>query len=374
MVAEGLSRSAGSPTKQGMAPSPSAIPAWSWLFPLAAAPLLLFGGAGGWMALPMVLALGGTVFASVHHAEVVAARVGEPFGTLILAVAVTVIEVALIVSLMLSDPVGQAALPRDTVFAAVMIVCNLLVGLCLLVGGARHHEQGFQARSASAFLSVIVVLATLVLVLPNHTTSGAEAELSRSQMLFVGVAALGMWLVFVFVQTLRHRDYFLPDDDSEGAHAAPPTPRATLVALGLLVASLGLVVLMAKALTPTMTAGLAVVGAPVAAVGVIIAALILMPESVAALRAARANRLQTALNLALGSVLACIGLTVPIVVGVALVTGQPVILGLSPSGTVLLAVTFLVSVLTLGAGRTTVLQGAVHLTLGLTWLFLVFVP
>lgn len=357
-----------------MPPSPSAIPVWSWLFPLIAFALLAGIDPAGWLALPMALGLGGTVFAAVHHAEIVAARVGEPFGTLILAVAVTVIEVALVISLMLSDPEGQAALPRDTVFAAVMIVCNLLVGLCLLVGGARHHEQGFQARSASAFLSVIVVLATLVLVLPNHTTSGAAAELSRSQMLFVGIAALGMWLVFVFVQTLRHRDYFLPDDDSEGAHAAPPTPRATLVALALLLASLVAVVLMAKALTPAVTAGLGVLGAPVAAVGVVIAALILMPESVAALRAARANRLQTALNLALGSVLACIGLTVPIVIAVTLVTGQPVILGLSPSGTVMLAMTFVVSVLTLGAGRTTVLQGAVHLTLGATWLFLVFVP
>ena len=357
-----------------MFPSPSAIPVWSWLFTLIAFALLAGIDPAGWLALPMAVVLGGTVFAAVHHAEIVAARVGEPFGTLILAVAVTVIEVALVISLMLSDPEGQAALPRDTVFAAVMIVCNLLVGACLLVGGARHHEQGFQARSASAFLSVIVVLATLVLVLPNHTTSGAAAELSRSQMLFVGIAALGMWLVFVFVQTLRHRDYFLPDDDSEGAHAAPPTPRATLAALALLLAALVAVVLMAKALTPAVTAGLGVLGAPVAAVGVVIAALILMPESVAALRAARANRLQTALNLALGSVLACIGLTVPIVIAVTLVTGQPVILGLSPSGTVMLAMTFLVSVLTLGAGRTTVLQGAVHLTLGATWLFLVFVP
>jgi Ca2+:H+ antiporter len=351
------------------------LPAWSWVFPLASAGLLAaFYGAGGWMALPMAAVLGGTVFAAVHHAEVVAARVGEPFGTLILAVAVTVIEVALIVSLMISDPQGQAALARDTLFAAVMIVLNLLVGLCLLLGGARHHEQGFQARSASAFLSVAVVLAVLVLVLPNTTTSANGPYLTGSQMAFVAVAALGLYLTFVFVQTLRHRDYFLPEDDSEGAHAAPPSLRATWIALGLLGLSLVAVVLMAKSLTPTVTQALGAVGAPVAAVGVIIASLILMPESVAALRAARANRLQTALNLALGSVLACIGLTVPCVVAVALLLGQPLILGLEPSGMVLLAATFMVSILTLGAGRTTVLQGAVHLTLGLAWLFLVFVP
>ncbi len=359
-----------------MASSPHApLPAWSWIFPAVAGGLLAaFFGAGGWMALPMALVLGGTVFAAVHHAEVVAARVGEPFGTLILAIAVTVIEVALIVSLMISDPVDQAALARDTLFAAVMIVLNLLVGLCLLLGGARHHEQGFQARSASAFLSVIVVLATLVLVVPNTTISTEGPVLTGAQMAFVGVAALGLYTVFVFVQTLRHRDYFLPEDDSEGAHAAPPSLRATWIALGLLGLSLVAVVLLAKSLTPSVTAGLDSVGAPAAAVGVVIACLILMPESVAALRAARANRLQTALNLALGSVLACIGLTVPCVVALALILDQPLILGLPPSGMVLLAATFMVSILTLGAGRTTVLQGAVHLTLGLAWLFLVFVP
>lgn len=358
-----------------MASPHAPIPAWSWIFPLASGALLAaFFGAGGWVALAMATVLGGTVFAAVHHAEVVAARVGEPFGTLILAIAVTVIEVALIVSLMISDPEGQAALARDTLFAAVMIVLNLLVGLCLLLGGARHHEQGFQARSASAFLSVIVVLSVMVLVLPNTTISAEGPVLTPAQMIFVGVAAFSLYTVFVFVQTLRHRDYFLPEDDSEGAHAPPPSRRDTLIALGLLCLSLVAVVLMAKSLTPAVTQGLASLGAPAAAVGVVIACLILMPESVAALRAARANRLQTSLNLALGSVLACIGLTVPCVVVLALVLGKPLVLGLAPSGMVLLATTFMVSFLTLGAGRTTVLQGAVHLALGLAWLFLVFVP
>ena len=358
-----------------MATTHHPLPAWSWLFPILAwAALAVAFGAGGWIALGMGALLGGTVFAAVHHAEVVAARVGEPFGTLILAISVTVIEVALIVSLMISYPAEKAELARDTVFAVVMLVLNLLVGLCLLLGGARHHEQGFQARSASAFLSVIVVLATLVLVLPNFTTSVEGPLLSSPQLIFVGLAAITLWATFVFVQTLRHRDYFLPEDDSEGAHAAPPTGRAALVALGLLVVSLAAVVLMAKSLTPAVTDGLRLLGAPEAAVGVVIAALILAPESMAAIRAARANRLQTALNLALGSVIASIALTIPFVVMAALWLDAPLVLGLSNTGMVLLALTFLLSILTLGAGRTTVLQGSVHLIVGATWLFLVLVP
>jgi Ca2+:H+ antiporter len=358
-----------------MATTNHPLPAWSWLFPVLGWATLAFAfGAGGWIALGMGAVLGGTVFAAVHHAEVVAARVGEPFGTLILAIAVTVIEVALIVSLMISHPEEKAELARDTVFAALMIVLNLLVGACLLIGGARHHEQGFQARSASAFLSVIVVLATLVLVLPNFTTSVAGPVLSSRQLMFVGFAALVLWATFVFVQTLRHRDYFLPEDDSEGAHAPPPSGRAALISLGLLLVSLGAVVLMAKSLTPAVTEGIARIGAPEAAVGVVIALVILLPESVAAIRAARANRLQTALNLALGSVIASIGLTIPFVATAALWLDAPLVLGLSNSGMVLLALTFLLSVLTLGAGRTTVLQGMVHLVVGATWLFLVFAP
>jgi Ca2+:H+ antiporter len=310
---------------------------------------------------------------------VVALRVGEPFGSLVLAVAVTVIEVALIVSMMLSAGPEKAALARDTVFAAVMIICNGLVGLCLVTGGARHHEQGFQARGAAAALGVLSTLATLALVLPNHTTSVLGPVYAPGQLVFVGLVSLVLYGVFLFVQTVRHRDYFLPEamdagEEEEEAHAAPPSTRATLLSALLLLAALGAVVLLAKALSPALQAGIATAGLPASFLGVVIAGLVLLPESLAAVRAARANRLQTSLNLALGSALATIGLTIPAVTVASLLLGQRLVLGLEAKETVMLVLTLFVSALTLGTGRTTVLQGAVHLVIFAVFLFLAAVP
>ena len=358
--------------------SPNAhMPWWSWALPaLGWVALVTLFGATGPLALVLTAALVGTVFAAVHHAEVVAHRVGEPFGTLILALAVTVIEVGLIVSIMLAHPEGKPTLVRDTIFAVIMIVLNGLVGLCLIVGGARHHEQGFQARGATAFLAVLVAQATLVLVLPNFTTSTAGANYAPAQLGFVAVVSLALWFALVFVQTVRHRDYFLPgpEMDSEGDHAAPPPARAAWTSFGLMVAALAAVVLMGKGLTPALEETLASFGAPAAIVGIAIAFIVLLPESLAALRAARSNRLQTSLNLALGSILASIGLTTSAVAVLALVLDAPLTLGLDQANTVLLLLSFAVAILTLAGGRTTVLQGAVHLVLFATWLFLVFFP
>ena len=315
-------------------------------------------------------ALAAAVFAAVHHAEVVAHRVGEPFGTLVLALAVTIIEVALIVSVMLSGGAEKAALARDTVLAAIMIVCNGVVGLCLLVGGVRHHEQG-----ASAAMAVLCALSVLTLVLPNYSITSPGPGLSDSQLVFVGIISLVLYMVFVFVQTVRHRDYFLVEvKDDEDAHAPPPSSRAALASLGLLFVALVAVVGLAKILSPVVEKGVASAGAPAAVVGIVIAALVLLPEGFAALRAARANRLQTSLNLALGSALASIGLTIPTVAAVSVVIGKPLSLGLEPKETVLLALTLLVGVITLGTGRTTILQGVIHLVIFAAFLFFAVVP
>ncbi|SAL77743.1 calcium:proton antiporter [Caballeronia telluris] len=327
------------------------------------------------------IALAFAVFAAVHHAEVIAHRVGEPFGTLVLAVAVTVIEVALIVSVMLTGGPEKAALPRDTVFAAIMIVSNGIVGLCLLVGGLRHHVQDFQLQGASASLAILCALSVLTLVLPNFTSTVSGPVLSISQLVFVGVISLVLYIVFVFVQTVRHRDYFLPpvpvrapDFVDDEVHAPPPSAGHAWAAVALLLLSLVSVVGLAKLLSPAVEAGVAKAGAPEAVVGVVIAALVLLPEGLAALRAARLNRLQTSLNLALGSALASIGLTIPAVAVVSIAIGQPIALGLDSKEIVMLSLTLLVSVITLGTGRSTVLQGVVHLVIFATFLFLSVVP
>jgi Ca2+:H+ antiporter len=332
-------------------------------------------GVGPLLALIAGAILVATVFAAVYHAEVVAHRVGEPFGTLVLAVAVTVIEVALIVSVMVAAPGEKAGLARDTVFAAVMIVCNGIVGLSLLSGGVRHHEQGFQLQGASAALAVLAALTVLTLIVPNVTTSAPGPELSRSQLVFAAVVSLVLYGSFVFVQTVRHRDYFLPPGGGgEEEHAAPPTLAEALVSAALLIVALIAVVGLAKLLTPSLETGLARLDAPKGVVGIVIAGLVLLPEGLAALRAARANRLQTSLNLALGSALASIGLTIPAVVAVSLTMGMPLHLGLGIKDEVMLALTLFLGVITLGTGRTTMLQGIVHLVIFAAFLFFAVVP
>ncbi|HKG77110.1 MAG TPA: ionic transporter y4hA [Beijerinckiaceae bacterium] len=359
--------------------STARVPWWTWAAPvLAAVPTAgtLFDLAvAGWIAALIGAVLIAAVFGAVYHAEVVAHRVGEPFGTLVLAIAVTVIEVALIVSVMLEGEPDKAGLARDTVFAAVMIVCNRIVGLYLLAGGVRHHVQGFQLHGALAALAVLAALTVLTLVVPNVTTSVPGPVLSPAQLAFAGTFSLVLYGAFVFIQTVRHRDYFLPPNvGDEEAHAPPPTGRAALVSLGLLLIALVAVVALAKALSPTLERLVNEAGAPKAVVGVMIAALVLLPEGLAALRAARLDRLQTSMNLALGSALASIGLTLPAVAAVSITLGQPLALGLGAKETVLLALTLLVSVITLGTGRTTVLQGVVHVVIFADFLFLAVVP
>ncbi len=353
-------------------------PWWAWGWPvLAWAFLIATAVVGGSPVLDAVAAaaLIGAVFASVHHAEVIAHRIGEPFGTLVLAVAVTVIEVALIVSIMIGAAGAKSELARDTVFASVMIACNCIVGLCLLLGGVRHHEQGFQVQGASSALAVLAALTTLTLILPNVTTSAPGPMFSTSQLVFAGVVSLVLYGAFVFVQTIRHRGYFLPlEADAKETRDPMPSGKTALLSCFLLLAALIAVVGLAKSLSPTLESAVERLDVPKAVVGIVIAMLVLMPEGLAAIRAARANRLQTSLNLALGSALASIGLTIPAVALVSIVRGQPLALGLGEKDQVLLALTLVVGVVTLGTGRTTVLQGIVHLVIFAAFLVLAVLP
>lgn len=355
------------------------MPVWAWLVPALSCALLvgaIVTGVGTLVAVLCGLSLVGAVIAAVHHAEVVAHRVGEPFWTLVLAVAVTVIEVSLILSMMFSGGDHMATLPRETIYAAVMIICNGVVGICILTGGLAHHEQAFRVEGAGAGLAALIVMSALTLVFPVFTTSTPGGTYSGLQLAFVAATSAALWAIFVFVQTVRHRDYFIPVADAANpeAHAEPPTSRAAWASFGLLVVSLVAVMGLAKMLSPTIEHAVAAAGAPRAVVGIVIAMLVLLPETWAAVRAARANRLQTSMNLAVGSALASIGLTVPVVVLAAHAFALPLVLGLEPKDLVMLAVTFLVSAVTLGTGRTHLMQGAVHLVIFAAFLFLAFVP
>jgi Ca2+:H+ antiporter len=350
----------------------------SWLVPLLA-----------WLALALHFIVGANVvvdlvasgvliaavFSAVYHAEVIAHWLGEPFGTLVLAIAATVIEAALIVSMMVGGGPEKAVLARDTVFASVMIMCNGAIGLCLLAGGMRHREQDFQVYGASAALAVLVTMTTLTLALPNFTTRAAQNE-NTLQLIFAGTVSVILYGSFVFVQTVRHRDYFLPANggDNDEAHTPPPNNRTAVFSLLLLPVALAAVVGIAKSLTPALESGIDWIGVPKPVVGIVIAAVVLLPEVVASFRAARKNRLQTSMNLALGSVLASIGLTIPSVAAISIVLNKPLSLGLDVKEEVLLLLSLLLCIITLGTGRTTVLQGIVHLVVFAAFLFVAIVP
>jgi Ca2+:H+ antiporter len=352
---------------------------WSWLIPVLALGLLVVAiavGVGTFLAVLCGAALIGAVLVAVHHAEVVAHRVGEPLGTLVLALAVTAIEAALILSMMIAGGEEMAVLPRDAIYSAVMLICTGVVGLCILLGGLAHHEQTFRVEGAGAGLAALIVMATLTLVLPVFTTSTPGGTYSNSQLAFVALTSAALWAIFVFVQTVRHRDYFIPVVNAANTeiHAEPPTTREAWASFGLLLVSLVAVVGLAKKLSPTIEHAVEAANAPRTVVGIAIAALVLLPETWAAVRAARANRLQSSMNLAVGSALACIGLTIPIVVLASIAFDLPLVLGLEPKDMTMLALTFLVSAVTLGTGRTYMMQGAVHLVLFAAFVFLAFVP
>jgi len=355
---------------------------WTTIVPVLAVILLVFTWGrdlpGAVVAL-VTLVLAGAVLAAVHHAEVIAHRVGEPFGSLVLAVAVTIIEVALIVTLMADGGDKSSTLARDTVFAAVMITCNGILGVCLLVASLRHGTAVFNPEGTGAALATVATLATLSLVLPTFTTSKPGPEFSTVQLTFAALSSLVLYGLFVATQTVRHRDYFLPvthegevrDADD---HADLPTVRTAYVSLALLGLALIGVVGLAKGVSPTIESGVESAGLHHAVVGVVIALLVLLPETIAALRAARRDRVQTSLNLALGSAMASIGLTIPAVALASVWLSGPLVLGLGSTHMVLLALTVGVSILTVVPGRATPLQGGVHLVLFAAYLELAVNP
>jgi Ca2+:H+ antiporter len=355
---------------------------WTVVVPLIAlaALALTWGREIGWLPAVLVgMLLAGAVLAAVHHAEVVAHRIGEPLGTLVLAVAVTIIEVALIVTLMVSGGDRSAILARDTVFASVMITMNGITGLSLLIGSLRYGVTLFNANGSGAALATVTTLATLSLVLPTFTTSHSGPEYSPGQLAFAAVVSLGLYVLFVFTQTVRHRDSFLPvtqtdkvEDDRQDA--APPSTRSALRSLALLLAALVAVVGLAKVESPAIEHAVTAVGFPQSFVGVVIATLVLLPETLAATRAARRGRIQISLNLAYGSAMASIGLTIPTIALACVWLSGPLLLGLGATQLVLLALTVVVSGLTVMPGRATRLQGEVHLVVLAAYMFLAVIP
>jgi Ca2+:H+ antiporter len=359
------------------------MPRSAWIFPALAVALFAGATVSGYTFAPslvglvfaavLLVILFGTVFAAVHHAEVIAERIGEPYGTLLLTLSVTIIEVALIATIMLGDkPVPELA--RDTVFAVVMIVCNGLVGVCILAGGLRYREQDVQVTGSSLYLSVLFVLATITLILPNFTLTTPGPVYSAAQLGFVSAVTLSLYGVFLYTQTVLHRDYFIAGAVTVNDDGALTSNRTLVMSVVLLLVSLLAVVLLAKKFSLVVDYATASIGAPPAFAGVLVAFLILLPESVAAVGAARKNDLQKSINLALGSSLATIGLTIPAVAVAAYVLDKKLVLGLNEQETVLLLLTFVVSMLTFGTGRTNILFGFVHLVVFAVFIFMVFVP
>ncbi|NIG55497.1 calcium:proton antiporter [Chitinophaga sp. Cy-1792] len=355
-----------------------ALPLWSLICPLIGVVLIMLAATqdSGWFAVLMGISLITIVLAAVHHAEVVAHKVGEPFGTLILALAITIIEVSLIVSIMLSESMNESTLARDTVFAAIMLILTGIIGFSLLVGGYKYKEQAYIKQGVSAAMATLTAIAVLTLVLPNYTVTTPGPVYSNSQLIFIAIVSLVLYGGFVAVQTGLHRDYFLPENPAEGeeAHAAPPSTATTILSLLALLLALGVVVLMSKKLSPTIEHIVLDLGAPKSLVGIIIAAVILLPEGTAAIRNAYRNRLQTSLNLALGSALASIGLTIPAVAIVCYIAGFRVTMGIDGKSTLLLLLSLFTLNISFGAGRTNILQGIVQLVILATYLFITIVP
>lgn len=329
------------------------------------------------MLIWLLVAILASAFAIVHHAEALAVLLGEPLGTLILTLSVIGIEVMMISAVMLTGG-GKPEMARNTMFAVVMIVLNGMVGTALLLGGLRHHEQEYNLKGANSFLALILPLATLGLILPNFTTSSAGPTLSSFQAVFLSIMSIGIYALFLTVQTSRHRAYFMSpnhgegDEHDEGVHHDVEGVRSIPYHGIALVLYLLPLVLLAKQLAKPLDHGINVLGAPAPLSGFIVAMLILSPEILSAIKAAQHNELQRAVNISLGSVLATIGLTIPAVLTIGMITNKTIILGLEPVDMVLLILTLAVSIITFSRQRTNILLGANHLLLFFAYLMLIF--
>jgi Ca2+:H+ antiporter len=358
--------------------APRNIPLWTVLAPAISAAIAAgaAAGLGGYFSILLALGLAAGVFGAIHHAATVAERVGEPYGTLVLALSVTLLELCLVGSVMLAGHGDAAALARDTVFATVMIILNGIVGLSLLVGGLHHRAQKFSLEGVSAALVALAAITVMTLVFPNFTETVPGPFYSRSQLTLVAVVSVVIYGAFIVTQTIVNRPLFLDNRRKVELPSEPTAPSALLAytSAGLLLFCLFVVVASAHALAPVIEAKLAEWGAPEAVVGVIIASLILLPEGLAALRAARQNRLQTSLNLALGSALASIGLTIPAISLLSILIGVRLVLGIDMKSIVLLVLSLFTTTLVLRTGRTMILHGVVLVVLFIVYLFLTVVP
>ena len=358
-----------------MAVATNKMPIWTIAVPFVALviELTMHGQPGALAAIALFIGLISAVLAAVHHAEVVALRVGEPFGAILLALAVTIIESGLIVSIMLGDH-ADPTLMRDTIHATVVLVLHGIAGLCIVVGAIRHKEQEFRTQGAHSYLIVLLPMVAITLILPNFTTSSPGPYYTNAQLGFVSLICLALWSACTFVQTVRNREYFLPRQDEDSNHAERPSIKITIASVVLLLLSLVGVVLLAKGVSPVIQSVVTRLNAPPELVGVIVAAIVLLPEGMTAIRAALDDKLQTSINLALGSGVASIGLTIPAVSLVAWLTDHPLALGVNSGGAVLLALSFMMALITYGTGRASLLSGIVHLILLATWIFLIILP
>ncbi|OWK99217.1 ionic transporter y4hA [Kaistella haifensis DSM 19056] len=351
---------------------------WTVVFPVLASVFYLAGFLTDtiFANITGALLLFATVLAAVHHAEIVAHKVGEPYGTIILAICITILEVGLIISFMLSGGEGAMTYARDTVFAAVMLILNGILGICIWIGSWKYKEQFFMRSSATTYLVSLVAILVLTLILPNFTSSARGPIYNNTQLIFVSLACLVIYGSFLMLQTVRHRNYFIvaAPDDHTAHEAAPPSNAKTIASLVLLIVCLAVVIFMAKGLSPVIEDFVENIGAPRALVGVIIASVVLLPEGLAAIRAARNNQIQSSINLGLGSALASVGLTIPAVSVVCIMFDIPFVLGLDMKSIILLALSVFTVMLSLSRGKTNHLYGTVLLVNLAAYIFTVIVP
>ena len=363
--------------------------AWREEWPLPVALVILVAG---WWLKPVFATSGAANFAvgiafaaffigallaailATRHAEHLAERFGEPYGTLMLTLSAISLEIATVVTVMLHNA-DNPAFGRDTMFSVVMIVLNGIIGIALLVGGLRHHEQTYNLRGAKAYLSLLIPLATLALIWPDFTVTSGVGTLSLVQKLFLLVMSLLLYAAFMVIQTRTHTSFFVAEGEAmEQAPAHPESSRSGAFHAVLLVVYLVLVVLLAKLFALPLETGVARLGMPAMLAGFAVALLVLAPEGIAAIRAARQNQMQRAMNIGLGTALSTIALTVPAILLIDLFLGRTAVLGLSSANMMMLVLTFFVSILTLGSGRTNAMQGLVHLLLFLAYVVLIFSP
>jgi len=348
---------------------------WDRITPLLAILVYLFGVfyfniIGQFLVVALLI---GTILSAVHHSELIAEKVGEPFGTIILAVSITIIEVALIISLMLAGGDKAMFLARDTVFAAVMILLTIIIGICILIGSGKHFEQTFEKKSVNTALVSLVTILVLTLILPNFTKSSEAGSFNVPQLVFVSIACLVIYATFIYVQTIRHRNYFLTNKANQ-QNLNNQSSTSLFSNLFFLIISLIIVVLLAKTISPSIEKTIIDADLPHSLLGIIIASVILLPEGIAATKAAYKNDIQTSLNLSLGSALAAIGLTIPSVAFVSIVLKIDIALGLDSISMLLLGLSIFTLMLSLSKGKTNILYGVILIVLFATYILTILYP